>query len=305
MSQTVVTPGGSRPALAAGLICYSLWGVIPLLFLALSRLGVSPWEIVVQRVIWATPCAALLVVASGQTSQALVALRKPKVLGLLALSAALISGNWLVFVWATNNGHNLECSLGYFINPLLVMAAGAILFGERIGPAGYAAIGLTAIGVLIQTLALGHPPWVSLILALSFGGYGLIRRQVEAEAQTGLLLECLFIIAPGLAMLGWLCTHGGVQFGRTAGASLLLLFCGPATVIPLALFSWSARRLPFSTLGFLQFVSPSLTFVIGLAMGEPMPAARIVSFLFIWAGVGVFAYGLWRANQRAAAYIAS
>lgn len=298
MSLTAAAPGGSRPALAAGLVCYLSWGFLPLLFIAIGRAGVSPWEILAQRVLWAVPVAGGLVLVSGQAPQVRAAFAKPRLLALLGLSAALIAANWSLFIWAVNNGHNLDGSLGYFINPLLAMAAGALLFGERIGPLGYLAIGLAALGVALQAMAIGHMPLIALALAVSFCAYGVIRKRVDADAQTGLFIECLMLAGPGLALAWGLQAAGHGLFGRSVGPTLLLILCGPATVIPLFLFSWAARRLPFSIVGVLQFVTPSISFVIGLYMGEPMTPLRAASFVFIGAGAAVFAYGAWRAGRQ-------
>src|SRR5688572_26241344 len=188
------TPGGEpRLALAAAFGCYLIWGFVPLYFQAIARLGVGPWEILAQRIVWSVPAAALFVLAARQGRQVLRVLRQPKVLAWLALSSVLIAANWVVFIWAVTSNRLLETSLGYYINPLVSMAAGALLFRERIDRIGAAAIGLALVGVVVQTVALGHLPWISLVLALSFGGYGVVRKQVAADAQTGLLVETLIV----------------------------------------------------------------------------------------------------------------
>jgi len=298
MSRTADTPGGSsRQALAAGIGCYLIWGLMPVLFIAMGRAGASPWEILSQRVLWSLPWAGALVLLAGQGPQVLAVLRRPRVLATLCATTLLITANWATYVWAVNNGRNLEASLGYYINPLLAMAAGAVIFRERISLLGWCAIGLASVGVVLQALALGHPPYVSLVLAMAFCGYGILRKQVDADAQTGLFIECALLVLPGLALQLWLARHGPVLFGRSAGSSLLMATAGPMTVFPLALFAWAARRLPFSTVGFLQFIAPTIGFGVGLAMHEPMSPLRAVSFAFIWAGALVFIYGAWRAAR--------
>jgi chloramphenicol-sensitive protein RarD len=288
----------SRRAVAAGFICNLLWGSTPLLFMALARLGASSWEIVAQRAMWAAPCAALLVLVSGQGAEMRRILFDPRTLGLLALSGASIATGWALYVWAVNDHRNLEASLGYYITPLMNMAAGALFFRERIDRFGVAAIAMAAAGVAVQAVALGRLPLVSLILATTFWIYGLVRRQVQVSALAGLLAECLVIATPALAYVAWLAVSGKGVFGRALGVSLLLPLVGPVTVAPLAIFAWTARRLPFSTLGFLQFISPTVGFVIGLAAGETLTRARLVSFAFIWAGAAVFTLGAWRAGRR-------
>ena len=299
MTDAAAAPDGeARLALAAGVACYLFWGAVPLLFMAMARAGASPWEIVGQRIVWAPLWAGILVLATGRGPAILAAVRTPKVLGLLALSATLIAANWSVYVWSVNNGRNIEASLGYYIIPLMAMAAGALLFQERITRLGMVAIGLAAVGVALQAVALGRLPVISLVLALSFGGYGVIRKMVNADAQTGLFIECALLLLPGAAFLLWLSHHGPVAFGASLGTSALLASAGPMTVAPLALFSWAARRLPMSSIGFLQFIGPTIGFFIGVATGEALTPMRIVSFAFIWGGAAVFIYGAWRAGRR-------
>jgi chloramphenicol-sensitive protein RarD len=304
MSLPVAAPAESRQALAAGIGCYLIWGAIPLLFMAMSRAGASPWEIVGQRVLWAPPAAGLLVFLSGGGNALRSALAQPSVVAQLALSAVLICVNWLVYVWAVNNGRTLECSLGYYINPLIAMAAGALIFRERLDGFGLAAIGLAVVGVALQAVAIGRLPAVSLALAFSFGGYGIIRKRVDADAQTGLFIECLLLFPFAVLMMGWLSMRGGLAFGSSVAATALLISAGPVTVLPLALFAWAARRLPFSTVGFLQFIGPTITFFIGMERGETLNAFRIASFVFIWGGAAAFAFGAWRAAKRARLVVA-
>ncbi|HEY5105610.1 MAG TPA: EamA family transporter RarD [Caulobacteraceae bacterium] len=266
--------------------------------MVMGRAGASSWEILGQRAMWAAPWAGLLVIIAGQGAQVGRVLSQPRVLCLLALSAGLIATGWSVYIWSVNHGRNLEASLGYYINPLLNMAVGAVRFRERIDRFGAAAIALAAIGVVLQTLALGHLPVISLVLALTFWGYGIIRKRIDVDAQSGLFVECLLMAGPGLAYVLWLSHAGGAVFGRSVGASLLMATSGPATVIPLALFAWTARRLPFSTMGFLQFIGPTIGFFVGLATGETLTPLRAVSFVFIWSSAVVFVAGAWRAARR-------
>lgn len=290
--------GSSRPALIASIVNNLLWGGAPLLFMALGRAGASSWEIVAHRAMWSAPWALLLVLIARQGGQVLRVLRQPRTLGLLLLSAISIASGWSLYVWAVNHGKNLESSLGYYINPLMNMAAGAVLFRERIDRIGLIAIALAVIGVAIQTAALGHLPVISLVLATTFWIYGLIRRQVAVDAQAGLLIECLFMGVPGVLAVIWLQHSGQGIFGRQLGSSLLMLLVGPVTVVPLALFAWAARRLSFATMGFLQFLSPTVGFAIGVWVGEPLTPLRLLSFGFIWAGAAMFAFGAWRAARR-------
>ncbi|HEX7761439.1 MAG TPA: EamA family transporter RarD [Caulobacteraceae bacterium] len=291
-------PTQPERALAAGIGCYIFWGLLPVLFMIMGRAGAGPWEILGERTLWAAPWATGLVILAGQQGHLRAILGQPRILGMLTVSALLIGINWSVYVWAVANARTLDASLGYYITPLLNMAAGAVIFRERMDWFGATAIVLAALGVAVQAVALGHLPLISLVLAFSFGAYGIIRKRVAAEAQTGLFVECLLMSVPGLVYVLWLHHSGGGIAWRTPGATLLMALTGPATVVPLALFSWAARRLPLSTIGFLQFIGPTMTFVVGLVTGEPMTPLRALSFLFIWAGACAFAWGAWRAGQR-------
>ena len=285
------TPAASetRNALIAALVCYTAWGVFPLLFMAMARSGFTAGEILAQRGLWAVLFAAALVALSGQSAQVRRVLTTPKTLAWLALSTAMILINWGAYVWATTNHHTLEASLGYYINPLINMVAGMVLFRERIDRWGWVAIGSAAVGVLLQTLALGRAPWLSILIALTFAAYGVIRKRVAADAQTGLFVECLMMILVAAVVLVWLAQAGQVVGFAGPSQWAWSISSGLATVLPLALFAWSARRLPLSTLGFLQFLAPTLQFAIGVASGEALTPLRIASFVFIWAGALVFA----------------
>ena len=294
-----MTPAPSseaRNALIAGIGCYFIWGFIPLVFQAMARAGADPFEIMAHRTAWAVLWAAVLVLAARQGGQVLAALRNPKVMGWIALSTALIAVNWTAYVIAVNNGRMLDASLGYYLNPLLNMAAGAWLFRERISRFGMVAIGLAGVGVVLQGVALGHLPWVALLLAFSFCAYGVIRKRVAVDAQSGLFLECLLLAPMGLAWVLWIGAQGQGHFGVSTEATLWLLAAGPVTVIPMVLFAWAARRMPLSTMGFLQFIAPSIVFVLGVLQGEPFGWLRGISFGFIWAGAAVYALGAWRAR---------
>ena len=293
-----------RTALAAGIGCYLIWGFAPLAFQQMGAVGAGPLEVMGHRTLWGVIWAGLLVVLAHQSGQVRAILSDRRTLGWLALSTALIGINWTVFVTAVNSGRMLEASLGYYLNPLLSMAAGAWLFQERIDRWGAAAIGLAAVGVALQALALGQPPWISLILAFSFAAYGVIRKRISADAQSGLFVECLLLAPLGLAWVVYLQVNGNGHFTDSVASVFWLMVAGPLTVLPLALFSWAARRMPLSTMGFLQFMAPSIAFVIGVFQGEPLGALRVASFAFIWVGALVYAVGAVR-RSRAVRVLAS
>lgn len=295
-------PEQSRAALLSAFGCYVMWGVMPLLFMGQAAAGFDSFEILAHRALWSVLVAGLLVVLARQGGQVAAVLRSPKTLAWLTLSTVLIGVNWGLYVWATTHEATLEASLGYYINPLLNMVVGLWLFREKIDRWGWVAIGLAAVGVAFQALALGRPPWISLVLAFSFATYGVIRKRVPIDAQAGLLVECLLLVPFGLAFVLWLQhTGAGVAFDSPTNTAWALLN-GPATVLPLALFAWSARRLPLSTIGFIQFLAPTLQFAVGVWAGEPLTGLRIASFGFIWGGAAVFAAAAWlrvRAEREA------
>ena len=286
---TASGPDQGRAALLSAFACYTLWGLMPLLFMGQAAAGLDALEILAHRALWAVAVAGLLVWLAKQGGQVRAVLTSPKTLAWLAFSTVLIGLNWGVYVWATTHGATLEASLGYYINPLLNMVVGLWLFREKIDRWGWIAIGLAAVGVLLQALALGRPPWISLILAFSFATYGVIRKRVPIDAQAGLLVECLLLAPFGLAWVLWLQFTGAGAGFDSPGNTLWALANGPATVLPLALFAWSARRLPLSTIGFIQFLAPTLQFMVGVWAGEALTPLRVMSFAFIWGGAGVFA----------------
>jgi chloramphenicol-sensitive protein RarD len=297
MTSSSAPSGEARLATAAGVSCYLIWGLVPLVFQLIGRLGASPFEILAHRTVWGAPAALVFVLLAKQGRTAMAAFRDRRTLAWLGLAAALIAVNWSTFIWAVNSGRVLETSLGYYILPLINMAAGALIFGERLDRAGYLAIGLAAAGVVLQAVALGHLPLVSIILAISFGGYGIVKKRVVVEAQTGLLVECGLLAVPGAVFVLWLETHGQGHFGQSLPLTGWLVACGFITVVPLVLFAWAARRIPLSAMGFLQFIAPTMTFAIGVLQGEAFSPLRGVSFALIWAGVAVFALAAWRKSR--------
>jgi chloramphenicol-sensitive protein RarD len=267
--------------------------------MAMAAHGFAAPEILAHRAVWSVFVAGLFLLLAGQWGEARAVLGQPRTFGWLMLSAVMIATNWSLYVFATTHHATLEASLGYYINPLLNMAAGAVLFRERIDRLSGVAIGLAAVGVAIQTAALGHVPVIGLTLAITFCAYAVIRKRVPASAQTGLFVECLVLLPVGAVFLAWLATHGqAAGFASPAGLAWALVN-GPATVIPLVLFAWSARRLPLSTVGFIQFLAPTLQFACGVWAGEALTPLRVVSFVFIWAGAGVFALAAFRRSRAA------
>jgi chloramphenicol-sensitive protein RarD len=287
-------------ALLSGMGAYLIWGFVPLVLQAVGRTGPGAWEILAHRILWGAVTAAIFVAIARQGRGALQALKEPKTLLLLLVSSALIGANWLVFIWAVNSGHVMQTSLGYYISPLVSMAAGGLIFRERLGRLAIAAIGLAVIGVAVQAAALGQLPFTSLALAATFGGYGIVRKYVSADAQTGLLIECLILAPVCLGYVLWIEAHGAGHFLSGPAAVFWLIASGPATATPLALFAWAARRMPLSALGFLQFLAPTISFIIAVVQGEAFTPLNALAFGFIWLGAAVFVAGVLKAARAAA-----
>ncbi len=293
-STTPASPSSSLTSpLGLAVVCYIIWGIVPLFYAPIHAFGGGAIEVIGHRSLWAFIWAGGLVIALKQWPQVREVLAVPYLRWMLLLSSLLVATNWGVYVWAVTSGHTIESALGYYLNPLLNMAAGALLFRERIDKWGMAAIGLAVIGVIIQALAIGHVPWIALILAGTFGSYGIVRKHLPVPALAGLFVETAYLVIPASLYLIWIESHSQGHFFTPSHAFWFML-TGPVTVLPLVLFAFAAKRLRLSTLGFVQFIGPTLTFLIGLWQGESFTLLRGVSFAFIWLGAGVFAFGAWR-----------
>ena len=287
----------TRKSLAQGALAYSLWGVAPVYWKLLA--AVSPVEVIAHRAVWAVFAFICLANIVGQGPHLRSAVRDVRIVGMMALSAALLSSNWLMFVWATVNGHLLDVSLGYFINPLLSVALGTILLGERLRRLQWLAIALASIGVAVLAWHVGHVPWISLFLAVTFGLYGLVRKTARIEAYAGSAIETAVMVPVALIYLA--AHHGGAIMHDDPHIVALLLGTGIVTAVPLAMFTTAARALPLSVLGFLQYLAPTGQFLLAvLAYGEPLALDRLHAFMWIWAGLIVFSIDLVNAGRSRA-----
>ena len=276
-----------REGLIAALLAYTLWGVLPVYFKVTA--SVPALELLAHRVVWAVPFGALLIAVRHQAPEVAAALRDPRRLGWLSLSACLIAVNWLLYIYAVQTERIAEASLGYYINPLVYIVVGVVFFRERLGPLRAAAVALAAIGVAVLTFSGGQFPAIALTLAVSFTIYGVIRKRVAVGAMPGLFIETLVLLPVTAIYLGYVMQAGKAAFSAAApGMALLLLLAGPITVVPLLFFALAARRLHFSTLGFMQFLAPTLQFFMALYYGEPMTVARWVCFALIWTAAALF-----------------
>ncbi|WP_138758004.1 EamA family transporter RarD [Modestobacter altitudinis] len=277
-----------RTGVAAGLAAYLLWGLFPLYFPLLEPAG--GLEIVAHRVAWSLLFIGLLLTGLRGWPQVRAAFADRRTLLVLSGAAVLIVVNWLVFVFAVNSGHVVESSLGYFINPLVSVLLGVVVFRERLRRLQWVAVALAALAVVVLTVDYGHPPWIALALAGSFGLYGLMKKLVRVEAAPGLFVETALVFLPALVVLVVLEAQGSAAFAHEgAGNGLLLASSGVATAVPLLLFAAAARRVPLSTVGLLQYVNPLIQLAIGVfVLGEPMPPARLVGFAIVWLALIVF-----------------
>ncbi len=277
-----------RIGVGAGLGAYALWGVFPLYFPLLEPAGGV--EIVAHRVVWSLLFVALLLAVRRGWAQVRGVLADRRALLVLAAAAVLIAANWLVYVYAVNSGHVVETSLGYFINPLVSVVLGVAVFRERLRRLQWVAVGIAVLAVAVLTVDYGHPPWIALTLATSFGLYGLMKKLVRVDATPGLFVETAVVFLPALVVIGVLEGSGDAAFGHAgAGNAVLLVTTGLATAVPLLLFAAAARRVPLSTVGLLQYVTPLMQLAIGVFVyGEPMPPARLAGFVIVWVALAVF-----------------
>ncbi|QDX25878.1 EamA family transporter RarD [Sphingomonas suaedae] len=276
-----------RAGLIQGLGAYGIWGVLPLFFWLLQ--GVDAAEVVAGRVLWSLGLLVIVILAMRRGQAIVAALRNPRAMLLLTASAALISVNWLVYIWAIHNGHVLEGSLGYFLNPLVNVLLGVVLLREKLGRAQVIAVVLAGVGVAVLAIGAGQGIWISLTLAFSFGFYGLVRKVAPVGALEGLTLETAILAPFGLAYLFWLSSHGGLAFGQEALPTAALVASGVVTAVPLLLFAGAARRLPYSTLGLLQYLAPTMQFILAISFfGEQMTLAHALCFALIWTGLAIF-----------------
>ena len=286
------------PGLASAALAYVVWGLFPLYFHRLSQ--VDAFAIVMHRSLWCFVCVWLVLLGMRRWQWLAGIARRPRTWAQFALSALLLSTNWMLYVWAVNHGQVVEASLGYFINPLVNVLLGTFVLGERPRRLQWIAVGVPAAGVLWLTLALGRPPWIALGLAFSFGYYGLLRKTAPLGALEGLALETM-VMAP-IALVALLVLGGGHVFGELHGADVAwLLLAGPITAVPLLLFAYGARRITMATLGTLQYLSPSLQFALGVWLyGEPLEPTRLVGFVAIWVALGLYSADgfLWMRNLR-------
>ena len=275
--------------LILGFSAYLTWGLFPLYWPLLKP--ANSFEIVAHRAVWSLVFCIALLAATKKLRSTYALMRNPKILIRLIAATLLISVNWLVYIWGVNHGHVVECALGYYINPLIIIAFGVLLLKEKMRKLQWFSVIVAALGVIILTIDYGRPPWIGLALAISWGSYGLVKKQLGLGALEGLTIETTISFLPYAGYLFWMSSNGSGQFGHSLGLSTLLMLAGAVTAIPLLMFNGSTNRLPFTVIGLLQYITPTVQFLIGVTVRhEPMPLGRWIGFLVIW--VALIALGL-------------
>jgi len=284
-----------RTGFVLGLLAYALWGILPLYFKAIA--AVPPFDIVAHRVLWSIPFLALLIALSNGWGKVRDVLASRRTLGVLTLTALLIGGNWLLYVYAVNSGHLLAASFGYYLNPLANVLLGRFVLHEKLNRLQWTAVAIAAAGISVLAAGALGQLWISLTLCATFATYGLLRKVVPADAVTGLGVETVFLFPLALLWLAWRYSIGAAVMGGSNMLVVLLLFAGIVSTTPLLLFTAAAKRLPYSTLGMLQFLAPTLQFIIAMTYGEPLRTAHLIAFPAIWIALCLYVTALLRAPR--------
>ncbi len=290
-------PGDFRDGIIAGLVAYLIWGFLPIYFKTIAAVG--PLEVLSHRILWAIPFGAAILFARRQWPEVRRALTHRAMLGWLTLSAIFIAANWLIYIWAIQDERIFETSLGYYINPLFYMLVGVVFLGERLRRLQVGAVVLAAVGVMVLTISGGKLPLVALSLAATFTIYGVIRKKVVIGGMPGLFVETLLLSPFAIAWFAWLMKGGQAMFGSGDGSTTFwLMMAGPITALPLLCFALAARRLPLTTIGFMQFLAPTLQFCTGIYYGEQLTTAHLICFGCIWVAVAFFSVDAIYAGQK-------
>lgn len=288
-----------KPGAVYAAAAFTCWGLFPLYFQQLAAVPSS--EVLVHRVAWSFLLMAGVLLVRRQWAWLAPALRQPKVVVAFTASALLLSINWVAYIWSVANGHVVEASLGYFINPLVNVVLGCLVLNERLRRLQWAAIGLALAGVVWLGLLAGRPPWIALLLAATFGLYGLLRKVASLGAVEGLALETLLLAPLAIAVLGWWMAQGQGHFpSPSLATNAWLIGLGPITAVPLLLFAAGARQVSMTTLGLLQYIGPTLQLAIGVWwFGEPFDPARLLGFALIWLAIALYTAEGWHTARKA------
>ncbi|MES2916832.1 MAG: EamA family transporter RarD [Pseudomonadota bacterium] len=289
---TTAQGGDSPSGFLFALTAYLLWGFLPIYMKALAH--VPPPEVIAHRVVWSVPVALVVLWALGRTSDLKAAMRSPRLLAMGALTAALISVNWGIYVWAIGSGNALDAALGYYINPLFSIFLGAVLLGERMGRLQMAAIALAVVAVAILTWEAGRLPVVALGLTLTWGFYAYLKKRLPIGPNQGFALEVMILLIPALAYIGWLQVQGTGRFLQgVAWDNALLIGCGIVTAGPLMIYANGAKRLTLSTIAIMQYIAPTMIFLTAVfVFGEPFSGVKLVAFGLIWTALVIYSVPL-------------
>ncbi|MCX9148846.1 EamA family transporter RarD [Erythrobacter sp. WG] len=301
MNSPAPSPTPPRSGLAPALGAYLIWGFLPL-YLILVR-EVPPFEFVGWRIIWTLPLCLAIVAVRRQFPEVLAALRSPRSLLALLASALLIGANWFVYIWAIMAGEVYATSIGYYLNPLVNVLLGTLVLGEVLSRRQWVAVGIAGAAVAFLAVGALSSLWISLTLCVTFALYGLVRKQVAVGSLPGLTIESAILLPVAAGIAGWYALGPqGSSFGQDWRMSGLIVLSGVLTAVPLLLFALAARRMDYSTLGFIQYLSPTIVFFLGLfVFNQPLAPAKLASFVLIWVAVGVFVWDLWAKRRSAAA----
>jgi chloramphenicol-sensitive protein RarD len=292
---------GARRGFLLALGAYLLWGLLPFYMKAVAHLPLA--EVIAHRIVWSVPIAAAVLVWAGRMADFKAAVRSPRTIAMAALTATLISINWGIYVWAIAVDRTVETALGYYINPLVNVVVGALLLGERLDRLQIAAVVLAAVAVAVLTIDAGKLPWVSLALAFSFAAYGFFRKTLPIGPSQGFLLEVLLLSIPALGYIVYLVATRQDHFISGSGAdTALLIGCGPVTSIPLLLFAFGAKLLRLSTIGIMQYIAPTMVFLIAvLIFHEPFGTTQAIAFSLIWVALAAYSWSMFRGREVRAA----
>lgn len=286
----------SPKGLVLAISAYLLWGFLPIYMKALSDVPVL--EVLAHRVIWSVPVAGAILIWLGRTSDLRAALRSSRMIGMAALTAALISVNWAIYVWSIQSGQALEAALGYYINPLFSVFLGAVLLKERLSRPQWAAIALAALAVLVLTYEAGRVPFVALGLTVSWGIYAYLKKRLPLGPNQGFMLEVLILSPLAIGWVIWIAARGEMVFLTDGKVTVLLLLAGVVTAVPLMLYANGAKLLRLSTIGILQYIAPTMIFLTAVfVFGEPFGTARAIAFPMIWAALLIYTGSMLRRKQ--------
>jgi len=291
-------PRKARIGLTYGLAAFVFWGLVPIYFKAVA--SVSPLEVLAHRVVWSVVILGVVLTIKGRWGEVVAAFADRRTLGLLTVTTVLVGANWYIFIWAVANDQIVQASLGYFINPLVNVLLGVVFLKERLNRAAKVAVVLAGVGVGWLTIQAGVLPWISLFLAFSFGLYGLLRKMSPVKPVPGLMVETVLMAPVAILFLAATASRGGLYFGTgSLRLDLLLVAAGVVTALPLLWFTAATRLLPLTTIGFLQYIAPSLHLMLAvLAYGEPLTRDHLIAFGSIWAGLAIFTIDQLRGQQE-------